>query len=143
MIDSVSPLKPGDIVVPLATLATQCGAISGAIAAGIALGRLKSSWSFALLGALGGAALGFCVGWAVGRLLFPAISGNVFVVRAGAAALPLTLRASLVASVLAGLGLSVGSAFFFGAAVWPSAVLSGAAVAIAVGLFFGLGAALV
>lgn len=74
--------------------------------------------------------------------MFPSASGTLFVVRAGKAAVPLTLQAALVPSVLIGLGFSFAIALVGGAPLWPEPLLSGAVVALAVGLLFGLGAAL-
>ncbi|MBD9391872.1 hypothetical protein [Acidovorax sp. ACV01] len=142
MADSFPPLKPGDAVVPLANLAIQCGSISGAASVGLVLSRLNSAWGPMFIGALAGAFVGAAIGWALGRLWFPASSGQVFVVRAGRSALLLTLRAALAPALLAGIGLSILAAVSFGASAWPYAVLSGAMVAVAVGLLFGLGSAL-
>jgi len=103
---------------------------------------LNSSWVLTIAGFLSGVIAGGFIGWVVGRLLFPASSGQIFLVRAGRAALPLTLRATMVPAVLAGVGLSIVISLFFGAPLWPLAVLSGTVIAVTVGLLFGLSSAL-
>jgi hypothetical protein len=143
MHETSSPLKPGDAVVPLAALSHQCGAIAGAISVGVVLGRGHASWWIIVLGVLAGLVSGLLVGGVVGRWLFPSRSpGQVFVVLAGRAALPLTLRAASIPAVLAGIGLAMLAAAAFGTPMWPDAMLSGLLTALSVGLCFGVGAAL-
>ena len=143
MTDSPSPFKPGDAVVPLAALSRQCGGIAGAVSVGIVLGRGNASWWLIALGVVMGLVVGLLAGKALGHLLIPASApGQVLVVRAGRSALPLTLRAALIPAALVGLGLSAAAAFAFGTPMWPGALLTGLSTAIAIGLIFGLGSAL-
>lgn len=135
-------LTTGDIVVPLAPLSTQCAAISGSLATGLGLYFASNSWVLIAVGLLVGAVSGAVMGKLLGWVMFPSASGTLFVVRAGKAAVPLTLQAALVPSVLIGLGFSLAIALVGGAPLWPEPLLSGAVVALAVGLLFGFGAAL-
>jgi len=143
MSESPSPFKAGDAVVPLAPLSRQCGAIAGAISVGIVLGRGNASWWLIALGVVVGLMVGLLAGKALGHALTPASApGQVLVVLAGRTALPLTLRAALIPAALVGLGLSAATAFAFGTPMWPDALLAGLSTAVAVGLIFGLGSAL-
>lgn len=121
-------LKPGDTVIALAgaaiTSASLAGGISGAISA-----WLTANSALALLaGVVGGAAIGWCMGALVGRILFPASSGNTVVVKKGPAALPPTLKGNVGASLAASLAVSglvavIGNAEFTAVAV-PSVAIS-------------------
>ena len=136
-----SPFKSGATVVPLAALATQCAAISSAASIAFLLARVHSSWGIVFFGLLTGALAGGLIGRGIGRRVFLASTGEVFVALAGRSALPLTLRAALIPAILAAVVLNVAVALFVGAPLWSSAIVS-VAFAVPVGLFFGFGSAL-
>jgi hypothetical protein len=141
MINNMPPLKPGDFVVPLATLSAQSASVSCALSIAFTLWRVNSPWSGVLLGLVAGAVTGGILGRVIGRSTFPASSGQALVVPAGRAALPFTLRASLISSALAGAALSFAVALLFDAQLLP-VVLTALCFATIVGLIFGFGAAL-
>ncbi len=92
----MASLQPGDRVVDLVALSRTTGLVVG-----LAVSAL-SSWRSYLRVSLGLAVVliaclgGLFVGHGVGHLLFPSPDQNVFIVKTGPAALPFTLRATLV-----------------------------------------------
>lgn len=141
MSGSLSPLKPGDAIVPLAALAARSAAISGALSIAFLLWRADLHWALVLLGLVAGAIAAGLLGIGIGRKAFPATAGQVFVVLAGRSALPLTLRAAVVPAVIAVVAVNVAGSLLVGAPLL-FAVLASAPVAVLVGVVFGYGSAL-
>jgi hypothetical protein len=105
-------LQPRNIVVALPDLARTAAIIGGSLSAGISLWvmrhRLLTSLGALLLGGL----VGFVIGTGVGRLLYPAAEGNVLVVKAGQAALPVTLKAALAGAICSSIFVAACLAIF-------------------------------
>ena len=135
-------LRPGDIVIPLRSLSMQCSLLTGCITAGTLLYRAR----LPILAIVGGIALaglvGMTAGWIFARAYFPARPGHVFVVRRGRSALPLTLRAALIPSVILGV-LVAATITLLGYSPFGTGLLVGTVVAASFGCVVGSCSALV
>ena len=135
-------LQSGDMVVPLADLARTAAIVGGSLSAAIGVWVIRHR----ILGALGalavGGIVGFVIGSGVGRLLYPAVEGNVEVVKAGQAALLATLKAAVAGGICS--SMCVAAALTVLAAPDQRLVVFGTCVLVgtAVGLVWGVGAAL-
>jgi hypothetical protein len=96
-------LNPGDKVIALAAAATTAAVVAGAVTGTVAAWLTKHKALTSIAGLIGGVAIGWCIGELVGRLLFPASSGNKMIAKWGSAALPLTLKGNIVASLVTSL----------------------------------------
>lgn len=78
------------------------------------------------------------MGLILGRSVFPAAPGKVFVVKLGPEALPLTLKAALVGAVISGLIVCVVPAGILGdSSKLASLAGVGCAVGVSIGAVFG------
>ena len=121
----MTSLQPGDRIVDLVALSRTTGLVVGLTVSAL------SSWRSHLRLPLGLAVVilagvgGLLVGHGVGHLLFPSPDQNVFVVKTGPAALPLTVRATLVVGavltllIIAAVGLVAPHGQSLSAAVVP------------------------
>ena len=98
-------LNPGDKVIALAAAATTAAIVAGAVTGAVAAWLTKHKAVASIAGLIGGAAIGWCIGSIVGRLLFPASSGNTMIAKWGPASLPLTLKGNIVASLTTSLAI--------------------------------------
>lgn len=110
-------LNSGDKVIALAAAATTAAIVAGAVTGVIAAWVAKHKALASIAGLVGGAAIGWCIGSLVGRLLFPASSGNMIIAKWGPGSLPFTLKGNIVASlatslVVCGLMVIVGKTEF-------------------------------
>ena len=132
-------LNSGDAVVSLGSLSTTVAMLCGAINAGlVAWGLERPWWGVAVAVAVGGA-IGNLIGRAIARRLYLAPGDRVEVVKAGPAALPKTLGASLLgaiaATALVGFGPAAGLG---GLALVKSVAMISAISAVLVGVFWGI-----
>jgi hypothetical protein len=135
-------LRPGDTVISLRYLSVQCPLITGCITAGILLYRAGLS-SLQIVAGVALAALGgIAIGWIFSRTYFPARPGHVFVVRRESSALPLTLRAALIPSVVLGASAAATMALL-GLSPLRAGLLVATGVATLVGCLIGSASALV
>lgn len=100
-------LKPGDMVVALASAARTAAIVAGVVAGAIAMWIARHKPVLSSVALLGGAVTGWIVGTLVGKIIFPATDGNVVVAKAGPASLPMTLKGNLVATLLTGIVVSI------------------------------------
>ena len=77
------------------------------------------------------------MGALVGRILFPASNGNTVVVQRGPAALPLTLKGNVGASLAASLAVS-GSVAAIGNAEFTAVAVPCAAISVVLGVVLAL-----
>ena len=98
-------LNPGDKVIALANAATTAAIVAGAVTGAVAVWLTKHKVLASIAGLIGGAAIGWCIGALIGRLLFPASSGNMMIAKWGPASLPLTLKVNIVASLFTSLAI--------------------------------------
>jgi len=135
-------LKPDGNVIPLFALATQASTFAGASALSSMFNCVDLSGWWAFAGVLFGAGIGLASGVVFGRLVFPASSGNAVVVRAGSAALPKTLFAALVPSLIVGAGIAVVTSLIVPGLGMGKALTWALGSSLAAGCIFGFGAAL-
>jgi hypothetical protein len=135
-------LRPGDTVIHLRYLSMQCSLVTGCITAGILLYRARLSGLQIVTGLAVAALVGIGIGSIFARTFFPVRPGHVFVVRRERSALPLTLRAALIPSLIAAVSAAV-TITLLGLSPLGAALLIGAVVATSVGCLFGSGSALV
>ena len=112
--DMPDRLNSGDRVIALAAAAQTAAIVAGAASGAIAMWIARHKVGFSTLGLLGGAVIGWIVGMLVGKIIFPATSGNVVITKVGAGSLSMTLRGNVVAALLTGLVVSLLIAFLTG-----------------------------
>ena len=93
-------LNPGDKVIALAAAATTAAIVAGAATGAIGLWIAKHKIAASFVGLLGGAVIGCFIGMIVGKLIFPASSGNTMIAKWGPCSLPMTLKGDIIASVI-------------------------------------------
>lgn len=94
-----SELNPGDTVIPLADLVVKAAIISGSINSAIITWKFNPSWWLILVAFVIGAVVCWFLARHIGSLVFPATQfDDVFVVKAGSSAIPLTLKAAFMGS---------------------------------------------
>ena len=94
-----SQLNPGDTVIPLADLVVKAAIISGSINSAIITWKFNQSWWLTLAAFVIGAVVCWFLARYIGSLVFPVTQfDDVFVVKAGSSAMPLTLKASFIGS---------------------------------------------
>ncbi len=110
-----SQLNPGDTVIPLADLIVKTAIISGAINSAIITWKFNQSWWLTLAAFVIGAVVCWLLARYIGSLVFPATQfDDIFVVKAGSAAIPLTLKAAFIGSSTALLFCGLLYAFILG-----------------------------
>jgi hypothetical protein len=135
-------LRSGDTVISLRYLSTQCSLVAGCITAGILLYRARLSGLQIGAGVALAALGGIGIGWIFARAYFPARPGHVFVVLRERNALPLTLRATLIPSLILSISAAV-TITLVGLSPLGAGLLVGTVVAISVGCLIGTASALV
>lgn len=133
---------PGDTVISLRHVSIECALVTGCVTAGILLYRAGLSGLYVSAGAGAGGLGGFGAGSILARILFPARPGHVFVVRRERRALPLTLRAGLVPSIITAL-CAVAVIAAVGLSSLCTGLLVGCLAAISIGCVIGCASALV
>ncbi len=132
-------LNSGDTVVPLGSLSTTAAMLCGAINAGLVAWALERPWWGVVIGVAVGGIAGNLIGKAIARSLYTAPGDQVQVVKAGPAALPKTLVASLLgaiaATALVGFGPAAGLG---GLALVESIAMISAVSAVLVGVLWGI-----
>ena len=94
-----SQLNPGDTVIPLADLVVKATIISGSINSAIITWKFNQSWWLTLAAFVIGAVVCWFLARRIGSLVFPVTQfDDIFVVKAGSSAIPLTLKASFIGS---------------------------------------------
>ena len=136
------PLSPGDCVVPLAGLSTQCSTIAGALSLGCVLFQASAPGIWIVGGILIGAAVGFATGGLFARVFYPATQDQVVVVRAGRSALASTLPAAFVPSAVCSFALTIATSAILDAPTFSMAVIIAAIASLSVACIFGFGSAL-
>ncbi len=97
-----SQLNPGDTVIPLAGHLVSASVFSGAINSSIVMWKYNHTWWLSLAAFIIGAILCWFIAKNIGKFVFPTEKeGDVFVVKAGASALPLTLKSAIIGSIVA------------------------------------------
>jgi len=97
-----SPLNPGDAVIALAGQLVSASVFSGAINSSIVMWKYNHAWGHSLAAFIIGAILCWFIAKNIGPFVFPTQKeGDVFVVKVGASALPLTLKAAIIGSIIA------------------------------------------
>lgn len=139
-----SQLKPGDTVIPLAghfiTAAIACGAINSAVVTW----NFNPAWWLTIVAFLAGAILSWGIAKPVSSFLYPAAPDNVVVVKAGPSALPKTIGAAMMGSVVGLLVCGMGYAFLIGgSALVASVSMSLMFVSVVIGGLWGVLSALV
>jgi hypothetical protein len=135
-------LRSGEAVVSLRYLSMQCPMVTGCITAAILLYRAGLPGLQILAGVVPAALGGVAVGWIFARTCFPVRPGHVFVVRRERRALPLTLGAALIPSVILGAAAAVSIAVL-GLSPLGAGLVVGTVVATSVGCLIGSASALV
>ncbi len=94
-----SQLNPGDTVIPLADLVVKTAIISGSINSAIITWKFNQSWWLTLAAFVIGAVVCWFLARYIGSLVFPVSQyDDIFVVKAGSSAIPLTLKAAFIGS---------------------------------------------
>ena len=91
----MASLQPGDRIVDLVALSRTTGLVVGLAVSAVSSWRSHLRIPVGLAVVLIACVGGVLIGHGVGHLLFPSADQNVFVVKTGPTALPLTLRATL------------------------------------------------
>lgn len=104
-------LNSGDRVIALAAAAQTAAIMAGAVSGAVAMWIARHKAGFSTVAFFGGAVMGWIIGTLVGKIIFPATSGNVVITKVGVGSLPMTLRGNVVAALLSGLAVSVLIAF--------------------------------
>ncbi len=132
-------LNSGDTVVPLGSLSTTVAMLCGSINAGFVSWELESPWWGVVVAVAVGGTIGSLIGKAIARMLYSAHRDQVQVVKAGPAALPKTLVASLLGAITATALLGFGAAAVLGGlALVKSIALISAVSAVLVGVLWGI-----
>ena len=135
-------LRPGDMVISLRHVSIVCALVTGCITVGMLLYRAGMSGLLIFAGIALGALGGIGTGWTFSRKFHPARPGHIFVVRQGRSALPLTLGAALIPSLLtAFLAVTVIAALGF--SPLGAGLLVGSLVATSIACVIGSGSALI
>ena len=128
-------LQSGDRVIELASAVRTASLFAGIFAGAITGWLSQPKIVMSTMTAIGGGLFGYIVGMLIGRIIFPATSGNAMVAKVGLSSLLLTLKGGLpgaiVASVLASLIVSLILKNPIMTAIWPSL-----AAGIIVGIVF-------
>lgn len=135
-------LQPGKTVVLLPDLARTAAMIGGSLSAGIVVWVMRHRILTSLGALLPGGLVGFVIGTGVGRLLYPAAEGNVLVVKAGQAALPVTLKAALAGAISSSILVAASLAMFATPGQRLIVFAGGVLAGIIVGILWGSAAAL-
>lgn len=137
-------LNSGDTVVSLGSLSITVAMLCGAINSGLVSWELEKPWWVLVLAVAAGGAMGKLIGRALARMLYSSPPDRVAVVKAGPAALPKTLVASLLGAIAATALLGFAPAAVLGGLVLVMSItLISAASAVVVGILWGILAALV
>jgi hypothetical protein len=88
-------LEPGDRVLDLHAVTRSGGMFAGLVVAPIAAAFVGRAWWECLIVAIAFAVVGFIVGGLVGRAAFRTPPGQTVVIKAGASAIGIAMRASL------------------------------------------------
>ena len=91
----------------MASAVRTAAIVSGAVACAVAVWIARHKPALSLFALLAGAITGWIVGSVVGKMMFPAKDGYVFVAKAGLSSLPLTLKGNLVATFLTSITIAV------------------------------------
>jgi hypothetical protein len=118
------PLKSGDRVIELASLAVSVAVVAGALSTAVCARLAGRSWLSALGALVFGGLLGYLAGLVTGRIFYRTADGQTAVVRVGRAALPAAQWAGVstgLVSALASTGLLV---WWLAAPLWPALIAS-------------------
>lgn len=117
-----SQLKPGDTVIPLAGLCITVAIICGAVNSAIVTWNFNPIWWLTIVAFFVGAVLSWVIAKVASSLVYPASPDNVCVVKAGASALPKTIAAAMMGSVVGLLICGLGYAFIIGGSALVTSV---------------------
>ena len=134
-----SQLNSGDTVIPLAGLIVTTAIVSGSVNAAVVTWKYNHVWWLSLIAFFIAAVVCWFISKKVGHFVFPASSeNNVFVVKAGSSALPLTLKAAITGACLslfiAGLALAL---LLGGSSLVASTWLIVTSISLVVGILWG------
>ncbi len=132
-------LNSGDTVVPLGSLSTTAATLCGAINAGLVAWALERPWWGVVIGVAVGGIAGNLIGKAIALRLYTAPGDQVQVVKAGPAALPKTLVASLLGAIAATALVGFGPAAGLGGLALVESIAGISAVsAVLIGVLWGV-----
>ena len=134
-------LNPGDKVVALAAAARTAALLAGMVAGGISGWIAKHNLLITSAFIFGGAITGWIVGTIVGKILFPAQSGKVMIVKAGPGSIHMTLKGSVIASFITGLIICALGILFVKADV-KSIAIPTLCISVAIGIVLALAVSL-
>ncbi len=109
-----SQLKPGDTVIPLAVLCITAAIVCGAINSAVVTWNFNHTWWLAIVSFFVGSILSWGIAKIATSFVYPAPPSDVCVVKAGASALPKTIVAAIIGSVIGLFICGIGYAFFIG-----------------------------
>ena len=109
-----SPLKPGDTVIPLAVLCITAAIVCGAINSAVVTWNFNHTWWLTTVSFFVGAILSWGIAKMASSFVYPAPPDDVLVVKAGASALPKTIVAATIGSVIGLFICGIGYAFLIG-----------------------------
>jgi len=128
-------LNQGDTVIPLADLVVKAAIISGPINSAIITWKFNQSWWLTLAAFVIGAVVCWFLARRIGPLVFPATQfDDIFVVKAGTSAIPLTLKAAFIGSSTALIFCNFLYAFILGG---PSLFVSTGVIVTLISLIVG------
>ena len=133
--------NPGDKVVALASAAAAAAVVSGMVTGGLAWWIAKHKVIVSLAGGLGGAFFGVAAGLILGRLIFPAVGGEVLVAKWGPGSLPLTLKGNVICGLATSFAVCALTALFTKTAVkilYVPCVAASAAISVILALLASL-----
>ncbi len=139
-----SPLKPGDTVIPLAVLCITAAIVCGAINSAVVTWNFIHTWWLTIVSFFVGAILSWGIAKIASSFVYPAPPDDVLVVKAGASALPKTIVAAIIGSVVGLFICGIGYAFLIGgSALVISVGVSLIIVSVIIGFLWGFLSALV
>ena len=109
-----SSLKPGDTVIPLKVLCVTAAIVCGAINSAVVTWNFNHTWWLTIVSFFVGAILSWGIAKMASSFVYPAPPDDVLVVKAGTSALPKTIVAAIIGSVVGLFICGIGYAFLIG-----------------------------
>ena len=139
-----SQLKPGDTVIPLAVLCITAAIVCGAINSAVVTWNFNPTWWLTIVSFFVGAILSWGIAKIASSFVYSAPPDDVCVVKAGASALPKTIVAAIIGSVIGLFICGIGYAFLIGGSTLVISVgVPLIIVSVAISFLWGVFSALV